>query len=40
MRETGYPKGRKGWIKKGECDCPANIQWQTKEAAKEKDKWE
>ena len=47
MRETGYPKGRKGWIvdhiiplKKGGCDCPANMQWQTKEAAKEKDKWE
>jgi len=27
-------------LKKGGCDCPSNMQWQTKEAAKEKDKWE
>lgn len=47
MKMTGYPKGRKGYIidhiiplKKGGCDCPSNMQWQTKEAAKAKDKWE
>ena len=47
MKQTGYPKGRPGYVvdhiqplKKGGCDCPANMQWQTKEAAKEKDKWE
>jgi len=47
MKQTGYPKGRKGYVvdhvvplKKGGCDCPANMQWQTTEEAKEKDKWE
>jgi hypothetical protein len=47
MKQTGYPHGRKGYIvdhiiplSKGGCDCPSNMQWQTKEAAKEKDKWE
>lgn len=47
MKQTGYPKGRKGYVidhivplKKGGCDCPSNMQWQTKEAAKQKDKWE
>jgi hypothetical protein len=47
MEQTGYAKGRKGYIvdhiiplKKGGCDCPENMQWQTKEAAKAKDKWE
>jgi hypothetical protein len=47
MKTTGYPQGRKGYVvdhivplKKGGCDCPENMQWQTKEAAKEKDKWE
>ena len=47
MKQTGYPKGRPGYVvdhikplKKGGCDCPANMQWQTKEAAKAKDKWE
>ena len=47
MKQTGYPHGRPGYVidhiiplKKGGCDCPSNMQWQTKEAAKEKDKWE
>ena len=46
-KQTGYPKGRKGYVidhivplKKGGCDCPANMQWQTKEDAKKKDKVE
>jgi len=47
MKQTGYPKGRKGYVvdhikplKKGGCDCPSNMQWQTIEDAKRKDKWE
>jgi hypothetical protein len=47
MRLSGYPHGRPGYVidhikplKKGGCDCPANMQWQTKAAAKAKDKWE
>ena len=47
MKESGYPHGRYGYVvdhviplKTGGCDCPANMQWQTKEEAKEKDKWE
>jgi len=47
MKQSGYPHGRPGYVvdhiiplKKGGCDCPSNMQWQTKEAAKEKDKWE
>lgn len=47
MRLTGYPHGRPGYVvdhiiplKRGGCDCPANMQWQTIEAAKAKDKWE
>jgi hypothetical protein len=47
MKQTGYPNGRPGYVvdhiiplKKGGCDCPENMQWQTVEAAKEKDKWE
>jgi len=47
MKQTGYPHGRPGYIidhikplKEGGCDCPENMQWQTKEAAKAKDKWE
>lgn len=47
MKSSGFPKGRKGWVvdhiiplKKGGCDCPSNMQWQTKAEAKEKDKWE
>ncbi len=47
MKQTGYPKGRKGYVvdhivplKKGGCDCPSNMQWQTIEEGKKKDKWE
>ena len=47
MRMTGYPHGRPGYVvdhitplKRGGCDCPSNMQWQTKEEAKVKDKWE
>ena len=47
MKQTGYAKGRPGYVvdhikplKEGGCDCPSNMQWQTKEVAKAKDKWE
>ena len=47
MKQTGYPKGRKGYVvdhiiplKKGGCDCPSNMQWQTIEEGKKKDKVE
>ena len=47
MRQTGFPNGRPGYVidhikplKKGGCDCPKNMQWQTIKQAKEKDKWE
>lgn len=47
MKQTGYPNGRPGYVVdhivplyKGGCDCPSNMQWQTKEQAKQKDKWE
>jgi len=47
MKQSGYPKGRPGYVvdhiiplKRGGCDCPSNMQWQTKEEAKQKDKWE
>lgn len=47
MRQSGYPNGRPGYVvdhiiplKKGGCDCPENMQWQTIDQAKEKDKWE
>jgi hypothetical protein len=47
MKETGYPHGRPGYVvdhvvplKRGGADSPGNMQWQTKEAAKAKDKWE
>ena len=47
MKKSGYPKGRKGYVvdhivplKKGGCDCPKNMQWQTVEEAKKKDKVE
>ena len=46
-KQTGYPHGRPGYVidhiiplKKGGCDCPSNMQWQTISAAKAKDKWE
>jgi len=47
MKQTGYPKGRPGYIidhilplKRGGCDCPGNMQWQTIADAKAKDKVE
>ncbi len=46
-QQTGYPKGRPGYVidhiiplKRGGCDYFRNMQWQTIEEAKEKDKWE
>lgn len=45
--QTGYRHGRPGYVidhiiplKRGGCDCPSNMQWQTKADAKAKDKWE
>ena len=47
MRQTGYPHGRPGYVvdhitplKRGGRDSPDNMQWQTIEEAKRKDKWE
>ena len=46
-QQTGYPAGKPGYVidhiiplKRGGCDSVDNMQWQTKEEAKEKDKWE
>jgi|SRR5665647_1125218 len=45
--QTGYRHGRPGYVidhiiplKRGGCDCPSNMQWQTKADAKAKDKIE
>jgi hypothetical protein len=47
MRQTGYPKGRKGYVvdhivplECGGADSPSNMQWQTVQAAKIKDRTE
>jgi hypothetical protein len=44
---TGYPQGRPGYVidhiiplKRGGCDDPRNMQWQTAGEGKEKDRWE
>jgi len=46
-RLTGYPHGRPGYVidhivplARGGADTPANMQWQTIQEAKEKDRWE
>jgi hypothetical protein len=47
MRESGYPNGRPGYVvdhvvalKRGGADSPGNMQWQTIEDAKAKDRIE
>jgi hypothetical protein len=47
MRQTGHPHGWKGHVvdhivplKRGGSDTPDNMQWQTTEEAKAKDRWE
>lgn len=39
-RCSGYVVDHVKPLKRGGADNPSNMQWQTKEAAKEKDKWE
>jgi len=46
-KQTGYPHGRPGYVidhiiplKRGGCDCPSNMQWQTIAEGKAKDKTE
>jgi hypothetical protein len=46
-RQTGYPKGRKGYVIDhvvplacGGADAPSNMQWQTKDEARAKDRLE
>ena len=47
MQRTGYPHGRNGYVIDhsvplacGGADAPSNMQWQTKEETKAKDRWE
>lgn len=47
MQQSGFPNGRPGHVvdhiiplKRGGCDDPRNMQWQTIKDAKEKDRWE
>jgi len=47
MKQTGYPKGRKGYVvdhivplECGGADVPSNMQWQTMQEAKIKDRSE
>ncbi len=47
MRQSGFPKGRKGYVvdhivpvECGGADTPANMQWQTAAQAKIKDRSE
>jgi hypothetical protein len=47
MRATGYPEGRPDYVvdhvvplERGGADSSSNMQWQTKAAAKAKDRWE
>jgi hypothetical protein len=47
MKQTGYPHGRPGYVidhivplKRGGKDISSNMQWQTKEEARQKDSWE
>jgi hypothetical protein len=46
MKQKGYPRGRPGYVvdhiiplNRGGADSPSNMQWLTKEAAKEKAGW-
>jgi len=47
MKESGYPKGRKGYVvdhilplECGGIDAPSNMQWQTVQEAKIEDRTE